>query len=504
MEPDIKAESDVDAATMQLEPTSSAHFKKDLSWIGILAAGFNVNNSWLVIAATLSISLSYGPMNSMWGLIVVAPIYLAISLTLAELVSAYPTAGGQYHWAHLMAPEKFKKFAGYICGFVSWTSWLAMTASSASAPIFCVYALVLYVDPSFTPQTWQSFLIYQASVVISVLFTLFGKKIMESYYTIGFICSVAAFFSFSVTTLVMQKQKQDSATLWTLHTEESGWPVGLQFLIALTAPVIAFSPMDGAVHLVDEVKNARTVVPRTILTALAISVLTSLGFLLSMMYCVTDFEAVLASPSGFPLFEIWSQATSTSAVPIAFTSITLFLLPVGTIACAQVASTMTWSLARDNGLVFGSHLRKINLTLNTPIWATLLNGCILFIVGCLYFASSLAFNSIVGVAVIFQQITTAIPTAFLVYNRRSSDVLPDDRTFKLSPVIGWTANIVTLLFASLAVPVFLIPAVDHPSPSLMNYGIVVVAGAVTLALVNWFTFARTKFSGPAMINFNYD
>lgn len=69
---------------------------------------------------------------------------------------------------------------------------------------------------------------------------------------------------------------------------------------------------------------------------------------------------------------------------------------------------------------------------------------------------------------VFQQITTAIPAALLVYNLRSSNVLPDDRAFKLSPVIGWVVNIVTLLFATLAVPVFLMPAVNNPSSTTMS------------------------------------
>lgn len=87
---------------------SEVHFKKDLGWIGILAAGFNASQSWIVMGATLSISLLYGPMNVIWGVISVTPIYLCIGLTLAELVSAYPSTGGQYHWTFILAPPKYK------------------------------------------------------------------------------------------------------------------------------------------------------------------------------------------------------------------------------------------------------------------------------------------------------------------------------------------------------------------------------------------------------------
>jgi amino acid transporter len=59
----------------------------------------------------------------------------------------------------------------------------------------------------------------------------------------------------------MKNQKQNPATRWTLYAEKPGWLVGLQFLIAITVPFIAFSPMDDAVYLVDEVKNVRTKEP---------------------------------------------------------------------------------------------------------------------------------------------------------------------------------------------------------------------------------------------------
>jgi choline transport protein len=201
--------------------------------------------------------------------------------------------------------------------------------------------------------------------------------------------SVSAFLAFTITTLAMQKTKQDSRVVWTTYTEVSGWPAGMQFLIALTAPVIAFCPIDGAIHLVEQVKDARKVVPRTIMAALTISFATSIVFILAMLYCISDFDAVLGSPSGFPLFEVWSQATSTTTVPIVFTSICIFLLPVGTIACTQVASMMTWSLARDKGLGLGQYLTKVNKTLNAPVWALLVNAGIMFLIGCLHLISTL-------------------------------------------------------------------------------------------------------------------
>lgn len=92
------------------DPVPPHSTKKALSWWGILAAGYNVCNSWLVFVATLTISLPYGPMNTIWGLIATTVGYTCIGLTLAELVSAWPTAGGQYHWTYILAPKWCRRF----------------------------------------------------------------------------------------------------------------------------------------------------------------------------------------------------------------------------------------------------------------------------------------------------------------------------------------------------------------------------------------------------------
>jgi choline transport protein len=36
---------------------------------------------------------------------------------MAELVSMWPTAGGQYHWTYMLAPESWKTVLSYVTGW---------------------------------------------------------------------------------------------------------------------------------------------------------------------------------------------------------------------------------------------------------------------------------------------------------------------------------------------------------------------------------------------------
>lgn len=87
------------------------HMKKDLTWLGMFAAAYNMSNSWLVVAATMGISLIYGPVMTIWTLISIVVLYFFIGVTVAELIAAYPTTGGQYHWTSILAPPSIRRIA---------------------------------------------------------------------------------------------------------------------------------------------------------------------------------------------------------------------------------------------------------------------------------------------------------------------------------------------------------------------------------------------------------
>ena len=80
--------------------------------------------------------------------------YTGVGISLSELASALPNAGGQYFWTSELAPKKCANFASYLTGYFSWAGSLFTSASVAlatsSAAVGC-YQLShpdLYVSPS--------------------------------------------------------------------------------------------------------------------------------------------------------------------------------------------------------------------------------------------------------------------------------------------------------------------------------------------------------------------
>lgn len=107
--------------------------KRNYSVLSVLGVGFSLTNSWFGISAALITGInSGGPILIVYGIILIALISTCVGISLSELASAYPNAGGQYFWANELAPRKYANFASYLTG---WFAWAGSIFTSASVSI---------------------------------------------------------------------------------------------------------------------------------------------------------------------------------------------------------------------------------------------------------------------------------------------------------------------------------------------------------------------------------
>uniref|UniRef100_A0A0B7KKZ8 Amino acid transporter n=1 Tax=Bionectria ochroleuca TaxID=29856 RepID=A0A0B7KKZ8_BIOOC len=469
--------------------SEATHFKKEMGWLSIVAVSFDSMATWNTFPSTLLVSFVYGgPAATVWGIMLVGIIYIPIALTLCELVSAYPSIGGQYHWSSILAPPKYRRGISYVCGSISWFSWITLTAAGAGALGNFAIALISWQNPEYEVKNWHVFLFYQCSNILSFAVNVWGKAFLTKIYKASFIFSIFACFTIFIAVFV-----------WTTLINNTGWPDGLAFLITLSGPTVMYCPIDGVVHLVEDTKRPRTVIPKAILTSLAISFVCATAFGVGTTYCISDFEAALTSRTGFPAFEIWRQAMNSDAWALAFLSFLLIMVPASTLTTTQIVSRMTWSFANDKALIFSDYLSKVTAKDKVPLGALCFNAFLIFLIGCLYLISSSAFIAILNISVVFQQITLAFPSALLLYRRRDPHYLPADAPFKIPNIVGWASNIISVAYAIVAVIVFQFPwSATVEFSTTMNFTCLVFGAFIVASTATWFLFARKRYTPPTM------
>lgn len=127
--------SSIDEDALKLaEMGYTQDMKRNFSVLSVLAVGFSLTNTWFGISAALVTGInSGGPLLVIYGVIIIFIVSVSVGITLSELASAMPNAGGQYFWANELAPKRYANLASYLTGWFAWAGAMFTSASVALA-----------------------------------------------------------------------------------------------------------------------------------------------------------------------------------------------------------------------------------------------------------------------------------------------------------------------------------------------------------------------------------
>ncbi|KIX07668.1 uncharacterized protein Z518_02322 [Rhinocladiella mackenziei CBS 650.93] len=395
--------------------------------------------------------LQGGPVTLIYGILISSIVFGCIALTMAELASVYPTAGGQYHFVSVLAPEKVRRGMSYACGLLSIFAWIAIGASVGIIIAQQIMTLAIAV--------W------------GLLFNLFILKRALWTHDIGFTVTIVLFIVTFILTLVRSVPKAPSSFVWTTFINYTGWPDAICFITGLSTSCYMYAGLDASMHMAEECTTAARTVPKAIISPVMIG---------------TVFIPV----------EVQMEGLHSTSLAFGLTVAGLFLGIFVIHAVIETTSRMTWSFARDNGLFASDYLSQIHPRLQIPVRSLLSSWVLLAICGCIYVASTTAFDALIGSSVVLQMMTFIIPTAPLLYRRRSEEYLPSNRPFAVPKPIGYTANIIVCCFGVVTIIFFNFPAFLPATGSSMNYTCAILGILLVLGLLNWFAHARRYYQGP--------
>jgi choline transport protein len=90
---------------------------RQMTKLETISASWVICDSWAGIAGTISLAIAQGgPVTLVYGPVLILILVGCCALTLAELASVYPTAGGQYHWTSILAPKSMNRALVSHCG----------------------------------------------------------------------------------------------------------------------------------------------------------------------------------------------------------------------------------------------------------------------------------------------------------------------------------------------------------------------------------------------------
>lgn len=177
---------------------------------------------------------------------------LCLAASLAEFLSAYPTAGGQYHWAAIVSWRSWAPILSWITGWVNTAGWIALTATGGLLGSQLIVGIISFMHPSFEAQRWQQFLIYIGYTVAAFLINTFMGRLLPLLNKAAFIWSIAGFTIITITVLACASPDyQTGDFVYTRVINETGYPVGFSWLLGLLQGALSLTGFDAIAHMIE-------------------------------------------------------------------------------------------------------------------------------------------------------------------------------------------------------------------------------------------------------------
>ena len=436
---------------------------------------------------------------------------LVVAASLGQIASAYPTAGGLYHWSSILGGKGW----GWATAWINMLG-LVFVVASVNVGVWqlfrdLVLAGVFHVDVStltavadplptgMTPEQgaainshayWIQVLAVALITTAQALFNHFGIKLTTmltdfSGYLIFVVAVVLAltFFIFGAT--------HDLSRIFTFTNNTGDLGGGyvpaartgiVAFLIGLLYPLYTITGFDASAHTSEETQDARNAVPRGMLHSVFWSLL--FGFFMAVSFVMASPDlAATAKDGGAAWFNLFNNLPA----PAALKSILAIAIVVANFICALAGLTsisrMIYAFARDGGLPASKALATVHPSYRTPV-AAIWTGAVLSVLATLY---SPAFAALAAGCALFLYVSYAMPVAagFFAEGKTWTEFGP----FRLGV---WSKPFA--LVTMLGVLILMYAGIQPPFDILINYAV----GTIVLLLVLWFAVERNRFQGPPM------
>jgi amino acid transporter len=427
------------------------------------------------------------------GWIVGCAVSGMFALAMAQIASAFPTAGGLYHWASILGG----RFWGWL---TAWLNLLGLITVLGAINIGTAYFFAGTFGSliGFTGTDGEVVTFVAVITIIQALFNHLGIKVTTM------LTDISGYLIFATTALLVLAclyfaPSLDVSRLWTF-TNFSGpaggdvFPqsdnMGYLFLLCLLLPVYTITGYDASAHTSEETKNAAVSVPRGIVTAVFWSSLIGWIMLCSITLAIPDLQA--AAGQGWNMF----FATMDAILPSGLKTLIYLGIFVAQFLCGLAtvtsASRMLFAFSRDDGMPVGSKaLASVSPKYRTPvnaIWtATAL--CILYVLLAMSIkvGETSIYVIVVNSTLVFLFLSFTIPLLAALFAYGTAK-WPAPGPWAMSAGVY---KLVTLL-SVVGMGVILFIAVAPPNERVLY----VVLGFIALALVLWFAVENRRFEGP--------
>jgi amino acid permease (GABA permease) len=433
-----------------------------------------------------------GPLAITLGWLFVGVMVTFVALAMAEVCSAYPTAGALYWWAAALAKRNKAAWAW----FVGWFNFLGEVAVTAAIDFGAAITSSAFLSLTFDMEVTagRTFLIFLVIIVAHGLLNTFGVSLVRLLSDISAWWHLVGVAVIVIVLAIVPDQHKPISQVFFEVRNETGFDfagaAAYAVLIGLLMAQYTYTGYDASAHVAEETHDAARAAPRGIVMSVVVSVIAGFVLLFAITWSIQDYEAERNSALGLPPAQIFIDAAGHT-----LGTFLLFICVVAQFFCGMASVTansrMAYAFARDGALPGSRIWKQVNPRTGTPtnsIWLCVTCSIILVLPSLWNTTAYLAATSI---AVIGLYIAYVGP---VLLRRLLGDGFERGpwHLGRWSAPIGWVA----IGWVAVICVLFVLPTAAPITAATFNYTIVAVVVVLGFAALWWFASARHWFTGP--------
>ena len=418
--------------------------------------------------------LNGGPLVMGLGWPLVSVMTMLVALGLAELASAYPTAGALYHWSSILGGR----------GWGFFTAWLN-TLGQFSITAGIDYGLATFLAPMFGWEADRAHVlpIYAVVLVSHAALNHVGVRVVarlndfSAWYHVGGVAVL-------VGALMVYAPKQDAGLLFTRFVADPSagayWGI---FALGLLQAQWTYTGYDASAHVTEETLDPRRNAPWGIVLSVGVSAVAGYLMLAAVTLAIGDLPATAAAANPFIHILTTSLGDRLGTALVWMVIGAMWFCGLSSITSN---SRMLFAFARDGGLPFSGALSRVSPRFKTPHVAVWVAAAAALAVALW----SDAYAAITALSTVTLYASYALPIAAGLWARRTGK-WTERGPWNLG---RWSTpiNVGALLWVA-AISVNFI----RPLKPLERWSF---AGALVALLGYWALYMRARFKGPPQIS----
>src|SRR5438552_4464709 len=325
-----------------------------------------------------------GPAAVAWGWPILCGFVLLVALSMAELTSAFPTAGGPYWWAAKLGGKGWSWFTGWfnMVGLVGIVAGVGYGAAIFLQATLGLYELnifgVNFADTKPSHVLHQTFVLFLIILVLYTVVNIFADRLLAIFNNISVFWHVLGVLAIILLLALVPSHHQSASFVFSEHFNNTGFhgghTSGLFFWlyvlpIGFILTMYTQTGYDASAHTAEETRGAALGAAKGVWRSIFYSALLGWFLLLAFLFAATDPKAVNGS-AGF----VATIFTSSMANHLWGAKLILIIAPVGQLFCGAAGLTSasrTWyAFSRDRGMPGWWLFRRLHQA-RVPLYAVL-------------------------------------------------------------------------------------------------------------------------------------